>query len=204
MDLSLLQFSAKAARVEEHTFDDVKKTKMALKEARRGRFGGFSNFFGAAANDSDDDSSTSCKRAAVTGVVDPASSDDEVEHAGNVAAGCGPRRSSRRWGAYATAGVAIDLRNAADGVPDGLEVIGGEGVFEEQEDGGVALLVPEGAYVKLTIPGMSPWQLEEDGRLHRYSLLMAIRLDRLPYVAHAPSNTRAHTRAPNGVLPRIL
>ena len=69
-----------------------------------------------------------------------------------------------------------------------MEIIGGEGTFEDQEDGAAALVVPEGAYVKLQLPGMSPWQLEEDGRLHRYSLLMAVRLDRLPAAAMALFN----------------
>ena len=75
-----------------------------------------------------------------------------------------------------------DLRvPCTGGLPDGLEVIGGEGNFEEQEeDGASAFLVPEGAYVKVCLPAMPPFQLEDDGRLHRYSVLMAMRMDRLP------------------------
>ena len=59
-------------------------------------------------------------------------------------------------------------------------MVGGDPSFEEQEDGSHALVVPEGAYLKVSLPHVSPWSLEDDGRLHRYSLLLALRLDRLP------------------------
>ena len=42
--------------------------------------------------------------------------------------------------------MSADLREkAANGLPEGLEVVGGEASFEEQEDGSQALAVPEGA-----------------------------------------------------------
>ena len=76
-------------------------------------------------------------------------------------------------------GVSADLRTATD-LPDGVSLVGGEAVFEGQEDGNSALLVPEGAHLRVAMPGISPWSLEDDGRIHRYSLLIAVRLDRLP------------------------
>ena len=85
---------------------------------------------------------------------------------------------------------------------DGLEIVGGDPAFEEQEDGDKALIVPEGAYVKVTMPAIPSWDLAEDGRLHKYSLLVAMRLDRLPPAAMPlfngsgrPRRARASTRA---------
>lgn len=177
------QFDSKVKRVEENIFDDVSKTKMAEKEKRRGGRFGFYSFGGADNRVSSDSSGDEASEGALTkrrvtigGAVD-AMSDDEPQLDG----ACGPHRSYRRYGAFAVPGLAVDLRKASEGgLPDGLEVVGGEAAFEEQEDGASALIVPEGGYMKLSLPGMSPWQLEEDGRLHRYSLLFAMRLDRLP------------------------
>jgi hypothetical protein len=45
-------------------------------------------------------------------------------------------------------------------MPEGVQLLGGEALLEEQEDGGHALLVPEGAFLKLTLPA-SPWVLAE-------------------------------------------
>jgi len=153
---------------------------MGEKEKQRGRFGFYSAFDNRAMSDDSSDCENEAssgrlvkRRVTIGGAVD--SSDDEPLVEG------GQRRSSRRYGAYAVPGIAVDLRKASEGgLPDGLEVVGGEGTFEEQEDGSSALLVPEGAHIKITLPGMSPWQLEEDGRLHTYSLLFAMRVDRLP------------------------
>lgn len=64
-------------------------------------------------------------------------------------------------------------------MPEGVQLMGGEPVLEEQEDGGQALLVPEGAFLKLTLPA-SPWALAEDGRLHEYTVVLALRLGELP------------------------
>ena len=61
-----------------------------------------------------------------------------------------------------------------------MQVVGGDPSYEEQEDGSQALLMPENSYLKLSLPQVSPWTLEDDGRLHRFSLLVAMRLDRLP------------------------
>ena len=84
------------------------------------------------------------------------------------------------WGMVT--GLTADLRGGGD-LPDGLDIIGGDAVFEEQEDGDQALVVPEGAYLRLAVPSISPWGLEDDGKLHRFSLMIAMRLDRLPAAA---------------------
>ena len=55
---------------------------------------------------------------------------------------------------------------------------GQPGSAPHPEDGSQAMVVPEGAHLKLSMCGVSPWMLEEDGRLHDYSLLLAVRLDR--------------------------
>jgi len=61
-------------------------------------------------------------------------------------------------------------------LPRGLELVGGgEPRFEKQEDGTVALALPEAGYLKAVIP-CTPWLLEEDGRLHSYTIFFAIRV----------------------------
>ena len=76
-------------------------------------------------------------------------------------------------------GLTVDLRKGGT-LPDGLDLVGGEPVFEEQEDGSQALILPEGSYLRLAMPYVSPWSLEDDGRLHSYSLTVALRVSRLP------------------------
>ena len=55
------------------------------------------------------------------------------------------------WGSNAVTAVTADLRNGGP-LPEGVEVIGGDPAYEEQEDGSQALIMPEGAYLKLAIP----------------------------------------------------
>ena len=73
-------------------------------------------------------------------------------------------------------GAAVEGKGA---MPDGVQLLGGEAVFEEQEDGSQALVMPEGGFLKVTV-NASPWVLEEDGRLHNFTIVMAIRLDVIP------------------------
>jgi hypothetical protein len=60
-------------------------------------------------------------------------------------------------------------------LPEGVQLVGCEAILEEGEDGGKALLVPEGSFLKLVLPA-APWTLKEDGRLHEYTLVLALRL----------------------------
>lgn len=113
----------------------------------------------------------------IGGIADNSDSGDD--NATGQAYCSGARRRAR----FATLEVCADLRRAREGLPEGLEIVGGEPTFEEQEDGDSALIVGEGTYVKVCLPPMSPWMLEDDGRIHRYSLLMALRIDRLPAAA---------------------
>ena len=183
------EFSGKSAPLLAAEFDDLDKTKMSQKQARRGRFAGFGGFGGAFSNfhgygeDSSDEETTAAKpagcssagrRVTIGGEEELGSSDDAFSD--------GEDRTGYRRATAAVNGLAVDLRTAS-GLPDGVEVVGGEASFEEQEDGDKALLVPEGAYLKVALPGMSSWMLEDDGRLHDYTLLMAVRLDRLPSAA---------------------
>ena len=77
------------------------------------------------------------------------------------------------------AGLTADFRTLpadATELPRGLELVGGgEPHLEKQEDGTTALALPETGYLKVSVP-CSPWVLEEDGRLHSYSILFAIRI----------------------------
>ena len=108
------QFTSKVSRVEENTCDDLKKTKMSLKEGQRGRFG-FAGFFGSAASDHSDDENDGPlvkKRVTIGGAIDDATSSDDEPQVDECATRAGPRRSSRRLGAYASTGAAIDLRGS--------------------------------------------------------------------------------------------
>ena len=64
-------------------------------------------------------------------------------------------------------------------LPDGVQLMGGEVSYEEQDDGSYALLLPEGAFLKASL-NATPWVLEEDGRLHNFTMVLAVRLDALP------------------------
>lgn len=76
--------------------------------------------------------------------------------------------------AHAVSGTTADLRKGGS-LPEGLEVVGGDPTYEEQEDGAQALIMCEGSYMKVTLPQVSPWSLEDDGRLHRFSIMIAMR-----------------------------
>ena len=97
-------------------------------------------------------------------------------------------KGKESWGkgwTQAVSGMTADLRNGGT-LPDGLEVVGGDPTFEEQEDGAQALMMCEGSYMKVTLPNVTPWSLEDDGRLHRFSLMVAMRCarSRLPPARH--------------------
>ena len=64
-------------------------------------------------------------------------------------------------------------------LPEGVQLVGGEALLEEGDDGAKALLVPEGTFLKLVLPA-APWALKEDGRLHEYTLVLALRLGEMP------------------------
>ena len=176
-----VQFDSKVARVEESRSDDANQTKMAKKQASRG-YGSF--YFGAReASSSEDDEPAVLRRIGGASARHEASDDSDLD-------GQEVGRFGKR-GRFAASGLSVDLRTSSM-LPDGVEVVGGDAVFEEQEDGNSALIVPEGAYLKVSLPGgLAPWMLEDDGRLHRYSLLMAVRLDRLPSSAMALFNGSA-------------
>ena len=131
-------YDSKVERVEENTCDDAQKTKMAAKESQRSRYGGYLWGDSAAASSDDDDDATGARplakgrRVTIGGVAEDSSDDEpQVKSAGGVAGAADALRRSRRWGAYASVGVAADLRAGGEGgLPDGLELVGGEGLFE--------------------------------------------------------------------------
>ena len=150
---------------------------MSKREKKKNRWGGY---WGARSDDSDDDE---CAGGRVVTVRAP--SDDDEPGVGEEDGKAKPKRFSRctgitpgYTGMMASVGLTADLRKSGE-LPEGVEVVGGDVNFEEQEDGDSALVLPEGAYLKFAtrMPG---WMLEDDGRLHRYSICVAMRLDRLP------------------------
>ena len=162
---------------------------MQRRAGRTGRFGGLGaslgGIWGGIGGLDDDDDDDEQRPAGILGgsllSVGAGTSADAV----------GEGTSSRRrrgdldggvggWGLVT--GLTADLRSGGE-LPEGLEVIGGDATFEEQEDGDQALVVPEGASLRLTVNNISPWGLEDDGKLHRYSVMLAMRLDRLPAAA---------------------
>ena len=98
-------------------------------------------------------------------------------------------------GALGTASFAVDWRTTqppAAGryvLPAGVEMVGADPTLEEQEDGSCALVVPEGAHLKCALR-CSPWILQEDGRLHTWTICCAMRIDRLPSSALAIASGR--------------
>jgi len=115
-------------------------------------------------------------------------------------AGPGALRASRRRGlggadgahgapgglqwSWDMAGLTADFREG-DGLPDGLQLAGAEPEVVEDEDGTSSLLMPADESICLTLSlgydhGISPWTLEDDGKLHAYTVIIALRLDNLP------------------------
>ena len=180
-----------ANRQETTAFDDLGSTKLSKKQGRGGRFGGLGaelgGIWGGFGMDDDDDERPRRPGSPLAG--DEGSS---TVGGGGLAAlddeptvhvmGGGHRRGKDvvfGGGFGMVSGLTADLRKGGE-LPEGLELIGGDPLFEEQEDGSQALVLPEGSYLKVTMPYVSPWSLEDDGRLHSYSLMVAMRLDRMP------------------------
>lgn len=87
-------------------------------------------------------------------------------------------RIRTRAGASSSSAAVVESKNE---MPEGVKLLGAgssEPVFEEQEDGSHALQLPEGAFLKLELSA-SPWVLHEDGKLHAYTIVLAIRVDAL-------------------------
>ena len=106
-------------------------------------------------------------------------------------------------GARASDSVTADFREATgDGsgpsLPSGLALVNAELEFEEGDDGAGALVLPEGAYLKLTMPkpavfswggggwgggGGGAWgqpAKPDDGQIHSWSMMLAVQLESLP------------------------
>ena len=142
------------------------------KRSASGKAGGFST--SALANDSDDEA---------WGHDDDHDDDDLPGRFG--------RSTARGWSMAAN--LCADFRalpessHASVTLPVGFVLKGGDGepLLEEQEDGSNALVLPESSALSLSLP-CSPWKLQQDGRLHSWTILMAMRLDRLPASASIP------------------
>jgi hypothetical protein len=195
-------------REERSAFDNAADSKMSRRQGRLGGLGGIGGLSiwtdGFGFDDDDDDATTTAlMRAADTspGRNGAGGTSDHVREAeqqrsggngkgrageptGRNGRGGGGGGKDMEWGGSGSGQtltlVTADLRQSHSQLPEGLEVIGGDASFEEQEDGSTALVMPEGGYLKLSVPYVNPWSLEDDGKLHRYSLLLALRLDRLP------------------------
>jgi len=196
-------------REERSAFDNAADSKMSRRQGRLGGLGGIGGLSiwtdGFGFDDDDDDTTTTAlMRAAATSPGRNGAggtSEDHVREAeqqrsggngkgrageptGRNGRGSGGSGRDMEWGGSGSGQtltlVTADLRQSQSQLPEGLEVIGGDASFEEQEDGSAALVMPEGGYLKLSMPYVNAWTLEDDGKLHRYSLLLALRLDRLP------------------------
>ena len=188
-----MQFDA-SNREERAAFDNPADSKLSRRQGRQGRFGSLGGL-GALSiwtdsldlDDDDDDDDTLGRLLQPRGSPTSRSAGaavalDELEAektGGRAGRGRGKDKEHGGVFGYAVSGLTADMRNG-ERLPEGLEVVGGDPTYEEQEDGSQALLIPEGAYLKVTLPHVSPFSLEDDGRLHRFSLMLALRLDRLP------------------------
>lgn len=211
------EFTASAPK-QESKFDAVNESKMSKKEANRARFAGPGLGLGAGAGRLglggagssaladldvfDLDSSDSDTPAVGTRNRNRASSDSSDDaplpgrrRGGDLGGALGLGAFGGNLGALSTASFAVDWRTSqppAVGryvLPGGVEMVGGEPTLEEQEDGSSALVVPEGAHLKCALR-CSPWILQEDGRLHQWTICCAMRLDRLPSSALAIASGR--------------
>ena len=186
-------------REERRDFDNPSDSIMSRRQGRATRLGGIGALGGlsiwtdAMDLDDDDDDDDNLGRLLHARGSPPRSAGanatlEELEEARGKdgdARGARPRGKQREgtgkgkesWGkgwAQTVSGTTADLRNGGS-LPEGLEVVGGDPTFEEQEDGAQALIMCEGSYMKVTLPNVTPWSLEDDGRLHRFSMMIAMR-----------------------------
>ncbi len=183
-------------REESGTFDDPMDSRLSRRQGQASRFGALGGLGGLSIwtdalgdldDDDDDDDGHGLgrllqqqQRSPRSGGVEATDEEVAASRGSNGKGSKGKGKEKAEWGgAWSYSGVTADLRSGG-ALAEGVEVVGGDACFEEQEDGGQALLMPEGAYLKLALPHVSPWSLEDDGRLHRYSMLVAMRLDALP------------------------
>ena len=140
--ISALQFTEKTGRVDANKTSDLSKTKDQAKEERRGRRGGFgfSRWSGTGGSDGgeSDDALAGRRRVTIGGTFDDDSSDDGLDADGRATlnerlgiAGSPSRLGGTHGGFYAR-GVTADFRKAGS-LPEGVEIIGGDAVFEEQD-----------------------------------------------------------------------
>ena len=187
-----------SSKTEKKEFDDLGTSKQSKKAARSGnRFGGLGAALGGiwggglGSDDDDDDEKPGGALGRPLSEVTSALTIGGAAAADEPGIGeLSPRRKRGGetfggvtfggWGEMAT-GLTADLRQGGE-LPEGLELVGGEPSFEEQEDGSQALVLPEGGYLRISLPHVSPWSLEDDGRLHRFSLLVAMNLSRWRYL----------------------
>ena len=198
------KFEANEAK-QESAFDDLLETKLGKKQkvakaSFGGLFAGFAGFAGLGLGKNSDDSSTDCSDGSLAAVN---SDDDDTGRNFFEAHGRSPaaRGTAARYGGAGGLGglggmfrgakvnLEADLRTVAEPragedleLPAGLEVKGlggGEAKLAEQEDGAKALNLPEGSYLQASLR-CSPFFLEDDGRMHEWTLVCAMRLDRLP------------------------
>ena len=99
-----------------------------------------------------------------------------------------------KWGGasyWDPAGLSVDMRLGLKEIPHGLSVIDGKGStidlpdlhFEEQEDSNIAMVLREDMSLRMSLGSahnLYSWTLGKDGKVHTYTLHMAIKLDKLP------------------------
>jgi len=200
-----------SSKTEKKDFDDLGTSKQSKKAARSGnRFGGLGAALGGiwggglGSDDDDDDEKPGGALGRPLSEVTSALTIGGAAAADEPGIGeLSPRRKRGGetfggvtfggWGEMAT-GLTADLRQGGE-LPEGLELVGGEASFEEQEDGSQALVLPEGGYLRISLPHVSPWSLEDDGRFHRWSIMLAVRTSHHPHFTHLrPSHS--HLRHP--------
>lgn len=188
---------------EETGFDDLSETKLGKKQEKIARFAGTTGYVGLDDKDvfggidflsSSSDDEAPSKRAAArpqakgagTSKADAAGTKWLTLESATMVNYVADFRTVRSVeGATRDGGVRLDSSPvmhepaAKHAMPEGVQVEGGEPTFDEQDDGMSALLLPEGGYLKVGLH-VTPWALAEDGKMHKYTLVLAMRVDALP------------------------
>ena len=185
----------KSVRTDEHVVDDFDSTKLGQKKKRATKRGGggrgaiFGISFSTAVDGSGDDDSS-------------ADDDDDDRPKGSLF-GESVSSAGASTAAYGPARISADLRKGGD-LPPGLSLVaasssgaGGAGAagaaggsrLVEDEDGSHSLPLRASEHLLVRMGrehGLTSWELEADGRLHEYSLLFALKLDKLPSAHQTP------------------
>ena len=183
-------FSEKGGRLQKPEFDEAEDTKAS----KRRENVGFANIFDGALGFGNTANLRGFGGASTDASLSSSEDDDTIEAEGKLSANRTAKDNTGDGrGIWDPAGLDIDFRNrvAGDDLPSGFTVVNAKGVsvepqdlkYETQEDSSTALVLTGDMVMRMCLGpehNLFHWMTAQDGKIHEYTLTLAIKLDRLP------------------------